>query len=108
MVSVPLHLPSGLVLPSSVLQSDEFAVLAAFVAINTVMFAALAIAKILPKVHPTDWLRGRNRRVETRSIHPDGPTSRAAVDLSGRGVRAFDSNGSSTTIQVDPGEHASH
>ncbi|WP_241977478.1 hypothetical protein [Cryobacterium cheniae] len=53
------------------LQSDEFAILAAFVAINTVMFAALAVAKILPKVHPTDWFRGRNRRAATRSIHPD-------------------------------------
>ena len=107
MVNVSLNVPSGLVLPSSVLQSDEFAVLAAFVAINTVMFAALAIAKILSKVHPTDLLRGRNRRVETRSIHPDGPTSRAAVDLSGRGVRAFYSS-SSTTIEVNPGEHAPH
>ncbi|TFD74408.1 hypothetical protein [Cryobacterium fucosi] len=67
------HLVSaGLLFPSSVLHSDEFAVLAAFVAINTVMFGALAVAKILPKVHPTDWLPGRNRRTETRSIHPDG------------------------------------
>ncbi|TFC84237.1 hypothetical protein E3T23_00580 [Cryobacterium cheniae] len=60
-----------MLLPSTVLQSDEFAILAAFVAINTVMFAALAVAKILPKVHPTDWFRGRNRRAATRSIHPD-------------------------------------
>ena len=72
MVGAPHALvPVGILLPSTVLQSDEFAILAAFVAINTVMFAALAVAKILPKVHPTDWFRGRNRRAATRSIHPD-------------------------------------
>ncbi|TFB59593.1 hypothetical protein E3N86_10510 [Cryobacterium sp. Hz7] len=62
-----------MLLPSTVFQSDEFAILAAFVAIKTVMFAALvvAVAKILPKPHPTDWFRGRNRRASTRSIHPD-------------------------------------
>ncbi|HSP52330.1 MAG TPA: hypothetical protein VLO00_05475 [Cryobacterium sp.] len=66
------HLVSaGLILPSSVLQSEGFAVLTAFVAINTVMYAALAVAKILPKAHPLEWLPGRNRRRETRSIHPD-------------------------------------
>ncbi|TFC36729.1 MULTISPECIES: hypothetical protein [unclassified Cryobacterium] len=69
--ALPALVPVGILLPSTVLQSDEFAILAAFVAINTVMFAALAVAKILPKVHPTDWFRGRNRRAATRSIHPD-------------------------------------
>jgi len=74
MMAISLHslVPAGILFPSSVLHSNEFAILAAFVAINTVMFAALAVAKILPKVHPTDWLPGRNRRAETRSIHPDG------------------------------------
>ena len=61
----------GALLPESVLHSGIFAVLAAFVAINTVMYAALATAKILPKVYPTDWVRPRNRRSETRSIYPD-------------------------------------
>lgn len=61
----------GLLLPESVLASDLFAVLAAFVAINTVMYVVLAIAKMLPKVYLGDFVNGRNRRSETRSIYPD-------------------------------------
>jgi hypothetical protein len=63
--------PAGILFPESMLHSQWFAVLATFVAINTVMYAALALAKILPKVHPSDWIRTRNQRSETRSIHPD-------------------------------------
>lgn len=64
-------LAQGILLPESVLQSTWFAVLSAFVAINTVMFVALAIAKILPKLYPRDWLPRNYTRAETRSIHPD-------------------------------------
>ncbi len=64
-------LPQGVLLPESVLNSDLFAVLAAFVAINTVMYVALAIAKMLPKLYVGDWRRPANRRSQTRSIHPD-------------------------------------
>lgn len=71
MNALPHLVPTGLILPSAVLQSEEFAILTAFVAINTVMYAALAAAKILPKLHPLEWLPGRNRRRETRSIHPE-------------------------------------
>lgn len=60
-------------LPESVLHTHAFAILATLVAINTVMYAALAIAKLLPPVHPSEWIRHRNRRSETRSIHPDAP-----------------------------------
>ena len=66
-----MTLPTGLVLPESLLHSQWFAVWATFVAINTLMYAALSVAKILPKIYPSDWVRGRNRRAETRSIHPD-------------------------------------
>jgi hypothetical protein len=58
-------------LPAAILQSQVFAVLAAFVAINTVMYGALALGKMLPKVYPTDWVTSRNRRAENRSIHPE-------------------------------------
>lgn len=65
-----------MLLPESVLHSSLFAVLAAFVAINTVMYSALALAKLLPKVYVTDWFTRRNQRSESRSIYPDGePTS---------------------------------
>ena len=60
----------GNILPESTLRSDTFAVLAAFVAINTVMYGALAVAKMLPKVYVADWFTDRHRRAESRSIHP--------------------------------------
>lgn len=65
--------PAGILLPASVIHSQVFAVLAAFVAINTIVYATLAVARILPKVYLSDWVRGRNRRAETRSIYPDAP-----------------------------------
>lgn len=61
------------VLPHAILTSEPFAVLMTFVAINTVMYAALSAAKILPPLHPGEWIRRSGRRAETRSIHPDGP-----------------------------------
>ncbi len=61
---------NGTILPESTLQSETFAVLAAFVAINTVMYGALAVAKMLPKVFVADWFTDRHRRAESRSIHP--------------------------------------
>ncbi len=63
--------PAGFLLPESTLHSDAFAVLAAFVAINTLMYVALAVAKILPKIYLSDWIHRSNRRSQTRSIHPD-------------------------------------
>ncbi len=63
-------IPAGILIPESILTTEFFAVFAAFVGINTVIYVALAIAKILPKVYFTDWITGSNRRAETRSIHP--------------------------------------
>ncbi|WP_235496846.1 hypothetical protein [Leifsonia sp. Root4] len=70
-------LPSGLLLPEAVLYSDWFAVWATFVAINTLMYAALSVAKILPKIYPSDLTHRRNRRTETRGIYPDAETGRS-------------------------------
>lgn len=67
-----MSLPTGVVFPESTLHSDAFAVLAAFVAINTVMYVALAVSKMLPKIYLSDWIRKTNRRSQTRSIHPAG------------------------------------
>jgi hypothetical protein len=69
----------GLLLDSSLLQSPVLAVLNAFVVINTVMFLALAILKLMPKVYVSDWVTSRNRRAETRGIHPDPPPTTSAV-----------------------------
>lgn len=68
--------PTGMVFPEAVVHSGPFSVLAAFVAINTVMYGALALAKMLPKVYPSSLVRGRNRRAQNRSIHPE-PTERS-------------------------------
>jgi hypothetical protein len=81
MMSFVAHalVPAGVLFPASTVQSATFSVLAALVAINTVMYGALAVAKMLPKVYPSNWVSGRSRRSQSRSIHPDtaddGPTS---------------------------------
>jgi hypothetical protein len=67
------EVPAGIVLPASVMHTQFFAVLAAFVAINTIVYAALSVARILPRIYLSDWVHGRNRRAETRSIYPDAP-----------------------------------
>jgi hypothetical protein len=80
----PAVVPMGVLLPDSILRNDFIAVLAAFVAINTIVYVTLAVAKILPKIYFRDWLAASNRRSETRSIHPDaavgGPTGGTLKD----------------------------
>ncbi|MGX7680314.1 hypothetical protein ACSMXN_15585 [Jatrophihabitans sp. DSM 45814] len=44
-----MMIQAGILLPSSVLQTGWFHVLAVFVAINTLFYAALSLAKIFPK-----------------------------------------------------------
>ena len=63
----------GLLFDSSFLHSSAYAVLNAFVAINTVMFLALAIVKLLPKIYISDWISSRNQRGESRGIYPEQP-----------------------------------
>jgi hypothetical protein len=75
MISLPAL---GILLPASVLGSEWFAVLSAFVAINTVLYTALAIAKILPKVYVSDLWQRRDRRATNRSIHPTPEESGSA------------------------------
>lgn len=62
---------AGVLLPESILWTHWFAVLAGFVAINTLVYVSLSIVKMLPKVYLSDWFTHRDRRAETRSIHPD-------------------------------------
>jgi len=40
---------AGILLPSDVLHSQWFQALAAFVAINTLVYAALSLAKLIPR-----------------------------------------------------------
>lgn len=60
------------VLPESILGARWFAVLSTFVAINTILYVSMSIFKILPKPYFSDVVRRHGRRVETRSIYPDG------------------------------------
>jgi hypothetical protein len=46
-------------------------VLAAFVAVNTLMYMSLAIVKMLPRIHLPKALRRDYQRAETRSIFPN-------------------------------------
>ena len=65
--------PAGVLLPSSLIHTQWFGVLAAFVAINTVIYVTLAIGKMLPKIYVNDYIHHAERRGQTRSIHPDSP-----------------------------------
>ena len=65
--------PQGVLLPESVVLSAPFKVLAAFVAINTLIYVTLAAAKTLPKVYPPSWFGGRKRRAKNHSIFPELP-----------------------------------
>jgi hypothetical protein len=68
-------------LRESVMHSAPFAVLATFVALNTMMYASLAVAKLLPKVYLSDALHRRVRRDDDRSIYAalPQPPEREAV-----------------------------
>lgn len=72
MMELLVHVPRGIILPESVLLSDWFAVLASFVAINTVLYLVLGMAKLLPVIR-LKGSRGRERRSETRNIDPEAP-----------------------------------
>ena len=65
--------PQGLLFPEAVVLSAPFKILAAFVAINTLIYGSLTAAKALPKFHPPSAFGGRSRRQQNRSIFPDAP-----------------------------------
>lgn len=71
------RVPAGILLPETFLQTEFFQVLAAFVAINTLMYVTLAIAKMLPRIYVSDIVRRRNRRREPRGIIPPSPEDAA-------------------------------
>ena len=65
----------GILLEQSVLSSTWFTVFATFVAINTLGYVAITIAKVLP-LPRLRRRNGRNRRAETRGIFPEEPAGR--------------------------------
>jgi hypothetical protein len=73
MMTVAAVLPTGVLLPESILHTDSFKILATFVALNTLMYATLAVLKVLPKGYALSWFSGLNRRAQNRSIYPEPP-----------------------------------
>jgi hypothetical protein len=65
-----MNIPTN-VLPPEILTSRPVQVLAAFVAVNSLIFVVLAVMSLLPKSHPSTWFTSRDRRSETRSINPN-------------------------------------
>jgi hypothetical protein len=78
---IPLSgvLPPVLLIPTSVLESEAFQILATFVALNSLIYATLAVLKVLPKGYALFRFDGRNRRRQNRSIYPD-PTPQPIDD----------------------------
>jgi hypothetical protein len=65
----------GILFPTWWLGTPWYATLTAFVAVNTLVYVVLSVAKIAPPAHPGQWLyalRNPGRRREDRSIHPPG------------------------------------
>lgn len=67
-----IHIATN-VLSSEILTSRPIQVLAAFVAVNSLIFVVLALMSIFPRLYPSSWFTSRDRRSETRSIYPDAP-----------------------------------
>lgn len=64
-------LPVGVLLPERLLHSSAFEILATFVALNTLMYATLAVLKLLPKGHALRrWTSRRRDRVGAGAPHP--------------------------------------
>ena len=71
--------PMGILLPESILRNEFFAVLAAFVAINTIVYVTLAVAKMLPKV----YVRRLDRGHAAGARDPQHPPRRPGVSAHG-------------------------
>ncbi|MBM9433181.1 hypothetical protein [Flaviflexus equikiangi] len=63
---------TGILLPESILFTRWFDILAAFTAINTIIYVVLAVVKTLPRLR-LPKRNQRNRRSQTRNIYPDAP-----------------------------------
>lgn len=66
----------GVLIPQEVLSSHWFGVFAGFVAINTLIYVVLSVAKLFPVIRFGKGRGGRNRRVAHRSIYPEGMSAR--------------------------------
>lgn len=87
-----LTLHAGVVLPERLLHSPGFEILATFVALNTLMYATLAVLKLVPRGHAVvRWLSRLRRPVGTSRVRPtSAPSPRRGTRPRGRDRRAED------------------
>ncbi|MCA1984751.1 hypothetical protein [Nocardioides nematodiphilus] len=55
-------------LPEAWLHSHTFVIASTFVAVNTLVYLALAVVKVMPVVLPARWLPHHYHRAESRAI----------------------------------------
>jgi len=61
---------AGILFPQALLESRFFLILATIVALNTVVYAGLALSKIVPRLIRASMFRRAKRRAINRSIYP--------------------------------------
>ncbi|WP_263729168.1 hypothetical protein [Cellulomonas sp. SG140] len=83
---------AGVLLPERLLHSPGFEILATFVALNTLMYATLAVLKLVPRGHAVRgwWSRLRDRAAAPEPPRTASPTRRAGARPRGRDRRAED------------------
>ncbi len=100
----------GILLPSDVLHSGWFQALAAFVAMNTLIYASLSLAKLIPRRRALITALSRSPRVDHRceprvvSARKDGPKAcldTGAVVVAARATRS----GCAQHVLAAPDQH---
>lgn len=61
---------AGILFPQALLESRFFVVLATIVALNTIVYAGLAVSKVLPQLIRRALFHRAKRRAINRSIYP--------------------------------------
>ena len=80
MSSMAIAVPAGLLFPEALLHTHWFAILATFVAINTVMYAALALAEDPAQgATASDWIRHAAMSAPRRAVSTPRPGSDPGV-----------------------------
>ena len=66
---------AGILFPQALLESWFFVILATIVALNTVVYAGLALSKIVPRLIRASFFHRSKRRAINRSIYPGAVSS---------------------------------
>jgi hypothetical protein len=66
---------AGILFPQALLESRFFVILATIVALNTIVYAGLAVSKIVPRLIRASLFHRAKRRAINRSIYPGAISS---------------------------------